>query len=530
MSMLKRTMAATALVLGVWSLGLPVLASPSGEKAEGDRQAHLRRILPMTSGALSMRIAERLEVDKLAGKALPTRYRTNKAVAPPTLVDVPVNNDPVEDTNEPSIGMNPRSPRTVVGFSHDLTQDPCQYYTSTDGGLTWSAPINAPLLQGSDFCSDPVVRTSPDGAWFYLMYMSIRSDVSSSDIVILRISGDLKKVDGPHIAMDGAPGDVLDKPWMDTHKFDMSAPGNVYASVTNFQGSGQCDIVFARSTDYALTWTPLDTLGESGGGCGSPNVLQGSHPAGGVGGNVLVCWYHSESDGWYPGGGGPLFDIRCRNSADRGDTFGKEVTAADNVLNEVGFWLCPDINYHRVWGAAMFPYVAIGPDGSAHVVFSSDPTLGEADGECGNVRYTSSAAAPYGTWTPLVDLGDSTNSFQGFATLSVQHPRSGGLGCYLALIYYDHVDAAPGDPDANLHFDVSRRTSNDCGVDWGPSIVVTGEPSLSDFIFVGDYIDAASAPRTGRIDLIWTDRRDKTDIMDLEDDVWSDRGAPPLAP
>jgi hypothetical protein len=59
---------------------------------------------------------------------------------------------------------------------------------------------------------------------------------------------------------------------------------------------------------------------------------------------------------------------------------------------------------------------------------------------------------------------------------------------------------------------------------------VTGEPSLSDYLFVGDYIDAASAPRTGRIDLIWTDRRDKTDIMDLEDDVWSDRGAPPPAP
>jgi len=45
--------------------------------------------------------------------------------------------------------------------------------------------------------------------------------------------------------------------------------------------------------------------------------------------------------------------------------------------------------------------------------------------------------------------------------------------------------------------------------------------SLSDWVFIGDYIDSAATMR--RYHLVWTDRADKLDIFDPEDDVFADR-------
>jgi hypothetical protein len=46
---------------------------------------------------------------------------------------------------------------------------------------------------------------------------------------------------------------------------------------------------------------------------------------------------------------------------------------------------------------------------------------------------------------------------------------------------------------------------------------VSDVSSINDFLFVGDYIDLTA---NDKLFGVWTDRKDKRDIFDLEDDVF----------
>ena len=74
-------------------------------------------------------------------------------------------------------------------------------------------------------------------------------------------------------------------------------------------------------------------------------------------------------------------------------------------------------------------------------------------------------------------------------------------------------------------FDIYATTTGSKGK-IQPSKKITDLSSLSDFEFVGDWISPA-VPREGMTSsiafFIWTDRRDKTDIFDFEDEIVVDR-------
>jgi hypothetical protein len=494
------------LVGGLSSAGL-------GQEAERADQSDVERMLPMLSGGTAERIASRTQTT--TGKSMAAE--TDATVASSPGPDVPVSAKERIHENEPSMAVHPAAPRAVAAFHH-IPSDPCYFATSKNAGASWGNAIPLPLTRANDFCSDPVVRVSPDGAWFYIAYMSIHPDFTS-DIAVFRVKGDLTQTNGPFVAIAGNRRDLFDKPWLDVHSFatDAAQVHKVYVSVTAFRGNGKCDIVFSRGGQYGTSWpiagSPL-VLATSGGFCGDPFVVQGSRPIGGPGANVLACWYNSERDGWGPGGGGPHFSIRCRNSADSGQSFGPEVRAARSLRWEVPFWTCPNSDLHRAWGS-MFPSLAVGPDGSAHVVFTHDPTPGDGDGECGDVLYVSSPAPPYDKWTQPITVASGANSYQGYATIGATAVAG---GCRLDVFHNDHRLSPPG---SNLLYDVFHRQSDDCGATWGNPQRITDASSLSDFIFIGDYIDTAS--NASFVHVIWTDRRDKASIFDFEDDVFADR-------
>jgi hypothetical protein len=280
--------------------------------------------------------------------------------------DTPVGVDPNIEENEPSITVNPTNPKFVVAAFHAIGTGGCAVYRSTDGGLTWSFVTFLPLLFPTDFCSDPVVRYSPNGAIVYAVYMSIRSDVSSADIVVCRSTNNGQSwCTTPVVAIPGGPDRFPDKPWIDVHRFfpGFNTNNRVYITATVFTPSGP-QIEFSRSTNGGLAWSTPTVL--------ASGPVQGSRPIGGrtvsaSAGVVLVCWYHAESDDWRTG----VFDIRCRSSGDYGTTWNPEVTAVDNMQYELTYWLGPSAAYHRWWGA-MFPSIMIGPDGVAHLVYTAD--------------------------------------------------------------------------------------------------------------------------------------------------------------
>jgi hypothetical protein len=305
----------------------------------------------------------------------------------------------------------------------------------------------------------------------------------------------------------------------------------VYLTSTVFKSNTDCEIVFSKSTDYGYTWSAPATLNKSV-GCAQP--LLGPRPAAGPGQDVLVCYFDAGADGLnvdlLPSGG--KFNIRCDSSMDRGANWSvAPIFAAKDVSYEVPRYLGPvgssGINqYHPIW-TSMFPSVEIDHLGTAHVVFSADPSLLKTDAECGNVLYLKSTypngsvtAAPvaYDKWAPKVVVGTSGTRFQGFATVVAQRVNTQ----VKPLIYVAYADHARGDvTKPNLVYDVKYRVSTIGGTTFKPAVLVTTQSSLSSYSLdgIGAYFDSAATQR--RYHVIWTDRADKTDILDYETDVFA---------
>lgn len=416
----------------------------------------------------------------------------------------------IED--EPSIAVDPLDPSQVIVGAQRLS-GPCAYYESSDGGATWSHPLYAPLTPGSNICYDIVARASPDGRFFYLSYLSL-ADVTRDDVVVLRISTDFSRTRGPIVVIAHRSG-LLDKDWIDVHEVDASQPNEVYLTATYFRQGGPCTILFTRSSDYGLRWSKPSRL-ERYPGCTFDNVEGlGARPLGGLGSNLLVCWYGTGTDGWGPGsGGGGTFDIVCRSSSDDGTTFGPAAFAVKGESYELPYYTCPNDRYQRIW-SSMLPAMAIAPDGSAHLTYARDPTEGNSDGECGDVRYVRSLAPPYDAWTAPATIAAGATA-QSFSAVTATAGQNGA--CRVDVAYMDGRNSPPDRP--NRRYDVYRTSSVDCGFTWSSPQRVSDVSSRADGDFAGDYIDMAAA--AGEVRVVWTDRRAERHVGDQGSDVYTD--------
>jgi hypothetical protein len=295
----------------------------------------------------------------------------------------------------------------------------------------------------------------------------------------------------------------------------------VYVSATRFDEKPpfDCHIAFTRSGSRGAAFGAPTLLDGSTGGCESPVLVSGSRPSGGPGATVLVGWYNSGTDGWLTGS----FDIRVRESRDHGATFGPVVTAAHDSF-EAPFWLGPFAFYHR-WWPVMFPDVEIDGKGGAHIAYAHDPEPGSETAEDGDIRYVSSDGPPYRDWTvPVTVNDDGLGRAQGFAALQTAH---GGKSSSVHVIWEDHR-LSPNLPTSfpqspNLFYDIFHARKVPGGLAFGRNQRVSDASSINDFVFIGDYIDLAAGHTLFGV---WTDRRDKQDILDDEDDVFGSRIKP----
>ena len=496
-------------------------------EARKQRKAQLERL----SGMPMLMMADRLRVTEIRGKSIKTKQTPKRGGRGKRLGDVPVADHPTADENEPAVATNPKAKKRLVAGYHFITDIArCHARRSSDGGRTWSAPVVMPQLTGESECSDPVVAYSPDGSRVFYAYMDLKFFIFDStvttdfDILVSYSDDDGATWVGPFIALQGVQGVFdYDKPWIGTPD---DASSYVYVTATRFDAAAPfaCSIVFTRSVNKGSSYGPPQTLDASPGACGegaSP-VVQGSRPAGGKRGSVLVAWYHSGTDGWLTGS----FHIRTRHSADYGSSFGPVVDAVTDA-SETPFWKGPFNCYERWWGS-MFPDVELDPKGGGHIAYTHDPAAGNETAEVGDIRYVRSAGAPHTSWSaPRTVNDDGTVSAQGYVAIDIKSEGTGQSAKPHAT-WEDHrlpLEAAVGAecpffPDVeNLEYDIFYSTRR--GSTWSPNVRVSDRSSRSDFIFNGDYIDLTTT--TGGLFTIWTDRRDKSSIMDLEDDVWGSR-------
>jgi hypothetical protein len=438
----------------------------------------------------------------------------------PVLQEVEIGDDSTRDENQPTVVANPINQENLVAGTHFAgipfpVASKCVAFRSSDNGETWSTPFTMPLLSTSSLCADPVLAYAPDGSRVYYAYMDIKPN-NDWDIVVSFSDDDGQSWTGPIIALDAQPGFLYDKPWISAH-VDRSESDWVYVTATQFTtiSGGTDHIAFTRSANKALTFSGAPALLDSALST-SPIVVQGARPVGGLGGEVLVAWYNSGSDGWLNGS----FNIRVSRSGDHGATFGQPVNAVTDD-SELPFWLGPNAAYHKWWGA-MFPDVQIGPDGEAFIAYTRDPVAGSTTAEDGDIRFISSVSAPYNAWSsPITISDDESGSAQGYVALEVR-----GNGELIAL-WEDHRLSREASFTSS-NFSESSNLFYDCfsalrlnSSSWLSNFRVSEESSMSDFIYVGDYIDITSSNTS--VFGIWTDRRDKSSIFDFEDAVYGAR-------
>jgi hypothetical protein len=486
------------------------------------------------SDLILRKIARELGVTEWHGKRLdvdtPARATDGRTMAMDQLVDSSLGSQ-----NEPSIAVDPTDDSRVVVFAQNddnfnAYDVACSIYLSEDGGVTFRYMWDAPLLNPTDFCSYPVVRYAPDASVVYFSYLSVRDDVSGSDVMVTVGDGEFPTlfVSGPTVVISTGT-DFNDKPWLGVHTYDSAdgvsdGAGYVYVVTSRMNSTGTCGVYLNHSTDYGASWVGVGGFGalQYSLDC-DHNLPHGARVEGAPGPQVLVCYYDSGADGYSSSGSPPTllnrFDISCRSSSDRGTTFGTIFKAARNVPYEVNYYLGPNALYHR-WVGAMFPSMTIDHKGTAHLVFTADPTASRIDAEAGNVQYVRSTAGasvpPYNTWTPRVTIGTGPRA-QGYPTIVAQRSLL-TTKPFIYIAYYDHYRSPRATP--NLFYDVRYRKSINGGMTFAAPITATNGPSLSDASYIGDYFDSAVTMR--RYHLVWTDRADKLNVFDPEDAVLAD--------
>jgi N-acetylneuraminic acid mutarotase len=268
--------------------------------------------------------------------------------------------------NEPTIAVSSRNPLHLLAGANDYrTVDMPKsegelpgktpvamvgdawlgVFTSHDGGESWTSTMlpgfpqdpNANPLKGYSTAADPVVRSGPNGIFYYSGIAFNRTNNLGVVFVARFIDNNnqeggntIQYIDTKIIAT-GTASKFLDKPWIaiDQPRAPMtniavlgqSIPRhNVYIAYSAFSGTGSTlgDIMFARSNDCGTTWgTPIKISTGSFAHQGATIAIKP------VLGEVLVAWRRFAQPGKTPD------SIFVAQSFSRGLDFQSPIKVAD---------------------------------------------------------------------------------------------------------------------------------------------------------------------------------------------------------
>ena len=439
--------------------------------------------------------------------------------------------------NEPDIEVNPANPLNMIASSNDYGSCCDEYYTTLDGGQTWSTgnmSIEKPLKIGSDPVTvfDVRHRTAIHSSLSYQVQHAAGTQTCDGDLVV-SISRDnglswLK----PVVVDDGIGCDFSktqlfnDKEWIVTDN-NPSSPfyGRTYLTWSKFESAAgeyiSSAIFEAHSDDGGFTWTtPKEISGSNPALCTFQNVgpagecdqNQFSVPTIGPDGTVYVAFENEQNQSlWEPG---EQFEDQYLmvTSTNGGATFssptfivGLEDGNRDYPINVVGRQTLTGYQL-RVNSAGNI--VASPTNGTLYLVFA-DNRAGVHDSATPvtNINVFVMSKPVGGAWSApiLVDAGAGD---QWFPWVEVD-PTTGRIG----ILYHDRgatngalysTALAEGLPGALAKTTVSTAPSNPTD-----SIYFRAQvPGCMDCAtFHGDY-NNISYGRDGVANMTWTDMRE----------------------
>jgi Secretion system C-terminal sorting domain len=188
------------------------------------------------------------------------------------------------DADEPSISMDIKNPSRMVAGANIAN-----IYYSNDTGRTWAKQI-----QNSSFgvWGDPVLASDTEGA-FYHFHLSNPSDGNWIDRIVCQKSTDGGKTwnNGSFMGLNGTKNQ--DKHWVTIDR----KTNTIYCTWTQFDKyesqspQDSSHILFSKSVDGGLSWTPTQRINQFGGDClDDDNTTEGAVPTLGTNGELYVTW------------------------------------------------------------------------------------------------------------------------------------------------------------------------------------------------------------------------------------------------
>ncbi len=439
--------------------------------------------------------------------------------------------------NEPDIEVDPTNPLHMIASSNDYGTCCDQFYTTFDGGNTWTTgnmSNEGPTRIGSDPVT--VFDVKHGTALHTSLNFTVNAKYACDGDVVVSISKDGGVTwDAPVVVMDGtgcdnAPTQIFnDKEWIVVDNNPASPHyGTAYLTWTVFVSHNltyaSSAIYEAHSTDGGYTWsTPQAISGRNAALCtwqedgvedGSCDENQFSVPTVGPDGTVHVAFQNEQNQAlWEPG---EQFDDQYLvvNSSDGGRTWsqprfvvGLEDGTRDYPLNVDDRQTLTGYQV-RVNSAGN---IVAGADGTLYLVFA-DNRAGAHDvnrpvtntnvylmtSTNGGTSWTGPTLVDGGTsdqWFPWVDVNPVTGRVgivyndrpaSNKAVYNASFARQGSGGGFSKTV----VSTKPSRPKRSLFFQAGVTGCETCAT------------------FHGDYI-GLSYGTDGAANIAWTDMRDK---------------------
>jgi hypothetical protein len=439
--------------------------------------------------------------------------------------------------NEPNIVVDAANPQHMIASSNDYGSCCDQYYTSFDGGLTWSTG-NMSTEDDSRTGSDPV--TAIDVKHRVALHSSLNyrfnkdGEACDGDVVVSPSKDGGLTWDKPVVVGPGKGCDLDkfqnfgDKEWIATDNNPSSRfYGRTYLTWTAFIGNSgeyvESPIMESHSDDGGKHWSdPQEISGssrslctfQSAGRAGECDEDQASVPTVGPDGTVYVAFMNSQNeDLWEPG---EEFEDQYLvvSSTDGGKNWssprfaaGMEDGSRDYPINVDGRQTLTGYQV-RVWGAGN---IVASPtvNGKLYLTFSDNRNgVHDSDNPVTNSDVFVVTSTDRGRhWTSPVPA-DAGAGDQWFPWADV-NPANGQLG----VLYHDRGNAngptyttalAEGQPGLLAKTTISTAPSNPTMSEFFQA----GDPACEFCAtFHGDYIGLAYGS-DGHANATWTDMRD----------------------
>jgi hypothetical protein len=467
--------------------------------------------------------------------------------------------------NEPTLAIDPRDTSIWAAGSNDYCTVPtvgdawAGMYRSATGGATWtdsllpgyrgdtsaqgtSSPIAAMVAGGATAAGDPMMSWDANGNLFYMGNNFNRGFPDGNSARFKDNTGDVwvatyAPSNPADPSTDGSKyvrtvllatntfgnGQFNDKTDLNVNPVN----GFIYASWSDFHGSGCNNIFISRSTDHGATFSAPMKI--SGGICNN----QGPSITFGTGGQVYVAWRGGN-------GGAQSKPADTVNGAafvasnDFGETFSNArlVTLYTGFVSSQfagnGARECGDAPFNCPTGQTFPRFDLAGPyltadnvHGTLVMAFQAAQPNGQ-----GQIEYVFSTDGG-ATWSAPALLAPQATGHQFYTWLIASNGR-------VSAVWYDSVgdpnysptrapcNTATGGTTACLN--VRYAESSDGGKTWGPSIQVNDmptNPNIEQFggrlvPFFGDYITVAAQGDV--IGVVWTDQRNAVTAPDTSGD------------